>query len=420
MVALTALLMALASPRPHATLVSSEPAADAVLTASPARFRLVFSEPIDVALSSLAVEGAGGAESRLVVEADPRDVHALIARVQPLAPNAYRVRWRVVSADGHPVSGTFAFRIGEAAPRADKVATAVPVMPPPPAADSLGATPPGGLTLWKAPVVAALLRGLALAALMSLGGLLALGEWLLPHAGGSAVRLAPWLAAAALALLALHAFAWSSVATDGGGLSGGFAALTSSGSGQRELLRVGFALLALWAVALARRRGIAALCALLALVVSGAVGHPAAIQPLAAIPSKTLHLLGGAVWLGGLLWIVLADRTHPRYVEGARRISSFALVAVLIVAATGLAQMLLFLPAPSGVVRSPYGLLSLAKIAGLLVLVAFGAYHRYRLLPRLAPTAAATALSLRASVRAEVGVMLLVILIGGLLAYVPP
>ena len=414
MVALVVLLVALAAPRPHATLLSSEPAADAVLAASPARFRLVFSEPIDVALSSLVLVREGGTEERLPVEADQRDVHALIARVQPLGASAYRVRWRVVSADGHPVSGSFAFRIGESTHSEEP-----PAMPAPPADDRTAALP-SGPTIWGAPVVAALLRGLALGALMSLAGLLALGEWLLPNAGGAAARAAPWLAAAAFALLALHAAAWSAVAAGVPGVFGGVAALSAGGSGRRELLRLGCALLALWAIGLARRPGVAAFFALVALVISGVIGHPSAIHPAFAIPAKTLHLLAGAMWLGGLLWIVLADRSHPRFTDGARRISRIALAAMLVVAVTGLAQMLLFLPAPSAVLRSPYGVLSLAKIAGLLVLVGFGAYHRYALLPRLSPLALPVARSLRASVRAEVGVMLLVILIGGLLAYVPP
>ena len=56
------------------------------------------------------------------------------------------------------------------------------------------------------------------------------------------------------------------------------------------------------------------------------------------------------------------------------------------------------------------------------MLVAFGAYNRYRLLPALSvgsdPTAARAAL--RTTVRREVGVMTLVILLGGLLSYVSP
>lgn len=410
------MLLALAMPRPHATLVSSEPAANAVLAASPARLRLVFSEPVEIKLSSLVLT-RGAAETRLTVEGDPRDVHALVARVQSLPAGAYRVVWRVVSADGHPVSGAYGFRIGTATPAEEPVTASIA------AEDTLAtANAAVGPALWRAPVIPAALRGLALAALLALAGLLALGEWVLPNAGGGVARATPWLAGTALVLLSLHAGAWiANVSTTPGmSTSSGIDVLRSSGSGQRELVRLACALLALWALALARRRGIAACFALAAVAVSGVVGHPSAIHPALAIPAKILHLLGGAVWLGGLLWIVLADRTHPRYTDGARRISTLALVAVLVVASTGVAQMLLFLPTPAAALHSPYGALSFAKIAGLLVLVGFGAYHRYALLPRLIPAEPAGGVALGRSVRGEIGVMLLVILIGGLLAYVPP
>jgi putative copper export protein len=50
--------------------------------------------------------------------------------------------------------------------------------------------------------------------------------------------------------------------------------------------------------------------------------------------------------------------------------------------------------------------------------VLFGAHHRYRVLPRLAERTVADALA--RSLRREVAVMSLVILLGGLLAYVAP
>jgi putative copper export protein len=103
-------------------------------------------------------------------------------------------------------------------------------------------------------------------------------------------------------------------------------------------------------------------------------------------------------------------------------VSSRALIAVIAVAFTGVVQTRLFLASWAGLVTSAYGLLVLAKIAGLVALVAFGAYHRQRVMPRVAATltAATGARVLRASVAREVIVIAIVILLGGLLAYVPP
>src|SRR3954463_16230603 len=89
----------------HATLVSSEPAADSHLAATPTRVRLVYSEPVEGGLARVTLVPGAGTPIVLRAAADPRDVHAVIAPVDSLAPGRYRVEWRVVSADGHPVDG---------------------------------------------------------------------------------------------------------------------------------------------------------------------------------------------------------------------------------------------------------------------------------------------------------------------------
>jgi putative copper resistance protein D len=95
-----------------------------------------------------------------------------------------------------------------------------------------------------------------------------------------------------------------------------------------------------------------------------------------------------------------------------------ALGAVLVVSLTGIGQAALFLPGIDALVTSSYGRLVLAKAAGLLGLIAFGAYNRRRLMPQLA--AGADPAALRGSTRRELALMLLVSLVAGVLAYVPP
>src|SRR5262245_36198285 len=97
----------------HASLVSSEPAAKTHLATAPARIRLVFSEPIEGKLSRITLARSGGAAFAVPAAGDPRDVHAVIAPSDSLTPGAYKLEWRIVSADGHPVDGTFTFAIGD-------------------------------------------------------------------------------------------------------------------------------------------------------------------------------------------------------------------------------------------------------------------------------------------------------------------
>lgn len=96
---------------------------------------------------------------------------------------------------------------------------------------------------------------------------------------------------------------------------------------------------------------------------------------------------------------------------------SLALTAVIVILLSGLMQLVLFLSSPGDLFGSDYGRLALAKIVGLIILIGYGAYNRYSLLPRFA---AGGRVRLRKTVRQEIFVMSLLVLIGGLLSYVPP
>jgi copper transport protein len=419
------LLVSGASPSPavvrHATLVSSEPAADSVMPAGLRQFRLVFSEPITADLSGASLLTGDGRTIALTTSGDPRDGHALVAPVPALAAGTYRIAWRIVSADGHPVKGSLAFRVVEpivsdSAPRPPEPAS-VPV----PAATTSG-DGVAGPSIAEAPLIAALLRGAGVGTLMALAGLLAFSTWF-PSGSGSAPRdhrLIAALAVGAPLLLAAHLVAWMINVAPSRGLDTDSAMTTLATTlGRIELLRVALAVSALLAVLLARRERLALFFAAAALVVSGAIGHSAAIVPVVSIPAKALHLLGAALWLGGLLWLALANRDDPaEFTRAASRVSAVALWAVVVVAVSGVVQTLLFLPNLADVVRSAYGLGVLAKVAGLGVLVVFGAHHRYRVLPKI--TCTADCVHMSRSVGREVAVMVVVVLLGGLLAYIPP
>ena len=409
----------------HATLVSSEPAANSHLASPPTRVRLVYSEPIEGKLAKVTIVPATAAPIVLRAGADPRDVHAVIAPVDALGPGSYKVEWRVVSADGHPVDGTFSFTVGDTTVSAP----AAPLTPPQPAQPAPREEPEvWGPAAFGAPIIPAMLRGAGLGALMAATGLLLFMAGAKPNAaqrGDARVRSATTaFAIAAPVLLGVHLVTWLINTSPDLKFDPAWAAsaLTTT-VGQIELWRVGLTILALWAWWLARRTRLALAFAAGAVVVSGAVGHPAAIAPAWAVPAKAIHLLASAIWLGGLLWLLIrpAGDDLLLLVGDANRVSSRALWAVIAIAFTGVVQTRLFLDSWSGLVTSAYGLLVLAKTAGLLVLVAFGAYNRQRVMPRLTTAASMTEVAtLRSSVVGEVVVIAIVVLLGGLLAYVPP
>jgi copper transport protein len=407
----------------HATLVSSEPAANSRLAVSPARVRLVYSEPVEGRLARVSLVPTSGAPIVLRAVADPRDVHAVIAPVEALGPGSYRVEWRVVSADGHPVDGRFVFAVGDTTLGGQTRPPPLTPEPEPEPEQDLW-----GPALFGAPLIPAILRGTALGMLMATAGLLLFWTGASPnaaqHADTRVRHLTTAVALAAPVLLGVHLVAWLINTSPDHQLAGWATAALGTTVGEIELARTGLALLSLWAWWLARRPKLALAFAVGALLVSGASGHSAAIQPAWAVPAKAIHLLASAVWLGGLLWLVVrpAGDDIPLFATDAGRVSSRALAAVVAVAFTGVVQTRLFLPSWSSVVTSPYGWLALAKTGGLLALVAFGAYHRQQLMPRIAATECSpTDVGvLRVSVAKELWVMALVILLGGLLAYVPP
>lgn len=278
---------------------------------------------------------------------------------------------------------------------------------------------PPGLYLKGAPVVPAVLRGLGVGTLMGSAGLLALLAWLLPTGGGAPRRGATALGWVAVGFLLLHLLAWMLNASLDQRLDAdALALLTSTGAGHTELVRIALALLGALAATLVRRPTAAALFLIGALVASAYVGHAATMATDWSLPAKALHLTAGAVWLGGLLWLLLADPTLPEHTIGVGRVSAAALAAVVVVTASGLLAALLFLPAWRDLFHSDYGAVAIAKTVGVGVLVLFGAYHKFALVPRAADPA--TAGTLRRSVRYEVFVMTFVILLGGLLAYISP
>jgi putative copper export protein len=71
---------------------------------------------------------------------------------------------------------------------------------------------------------------------------------------------------------------------------------------------------------------------------------------------------------------------------------------------------------------TPYGVLVLGKIAGLTGLVAFGAYHRYRLVPRLLRDAdrSTEPAAVAPSVALELALVAAVVILAAVLSHVPP
>jgi putative copper resistance protein D len=109
-----------------------------------------------------------------------------------------------------------------------------------------------------------------------------------------------------------------------------------------------------------------------------AAGHDAAVT------SFGLHVLFAALWLGGLLTLVIVRGTlgGGRIVPAIERYSSLALVSFVVVAASGYVNAELRVGTLAQL-ATPYGILVLVKVAALVALGLFGVFQRRYLIARL-------------------------------------
>ncbi|MGH7275475.1 MAG: CopD family protein [Candidatus Rokuibacteriota bacterium] len=142
-------------------------------------------------------------------------------------------------------------------------------------------------------------------------------------------------------------------------------------------------------------RGEAALLGAGALVLIGASGHAAAVEPdtARAIAVDAVHLLAAGVWAGGLLPLALLCRAagraegadaRPYAVLAARSFSRWALASVLVLAASGTMNAATHVGTVAGLVGTAYGRLLLLKLALLVPILVLAWVNRRRHLPRLA------------------------------------
>ena len=100
----------------HDALVSSSPAAGGTVTAAPRVVTLSYDEPVldSTGATVLTVTGPDGATRHFESACARVDGRTVSAPVALGGSGSYTVTWRVVSADGHPVSDSFAFTLRRA------------------------------------------------------------------------------------------------------------------------------------------------------------------------------------------------------------------------------------------------------------------------------------------------------------------
>jgi copper transport protein len=144
-------------------------------------------------------------------------------------------------------------------------------------------------------------------------------------------------------------------------------------------------------------------CAILALLALGGAylamtpalaGHASIESPVAVFfPSDVLHVLAGAVWVGGIACLLIALPGATRQLQGGERsrlllaalarFSPLALGAVVVIAVTGVVQAYIDVRSFHGLFHTTYGALIIVKVALLALLIGLGWVNRERVIPAL-------------------------------------
>ena len=370
-------------------LDSTDPSPGATVATAPRAITLTFSEAVDVQPGYIRVLDGSGSE---VSVGDPRHPagrnNVVTVSAPKLGKGLYAVAWRAVSADSHPVQGAFTFGVGTAGSGT--------------AADALAAQAERGQHERPRRRGAAgrdALRRVRGARPAHRSGLVLR----VALAGGSRLaRCSPRDRRRALALTAgatVLGFLLQGPYSSGGGVGDAFSsdqisAVWDTRFGKVWALRLAILVVAALLVRIMLRRrdelptwwfDAAGVTALALAATPGIAGHPTTGRWVTiAIPADALHVLAMAIWMGGLVGLVLAHADRERFAAVAERFSGVALGAVSVIVATGTFQAVRQVPALGDLWNTDYGRILLGKLVFFALLLALATWSRRVVHGRLA------------------------------------
>lgn len=357
----------------HAVLESSSPAASQTLATSPGEISLNFSEAVESSFSRIQLfDSDEKAISIGAVVRSATDDSVISAKVPVLADGVYVVVWRVVSVDGHPVTGAFPFSVGagtteDGADLVDRV---------------LAGGQAGGQLRWALAVA----RFLGFLGAIVLVGHLWLTWGVTQRWSPRSVDIMKW-ATTSLAIGSAGVMLLQGPFASGRSWS---AVFDASLIGEVVPTRLGIAALARLAfvvawgclVLTASRAGtivwrtVAVVSAGVTLISFAVSGHPSAERnPAFLVSIDLVHLVAVSVWVGGLvaLWVVRRDDDAGSL---ASRFSSHATWSMPLVVVTGAVQAFNLAGGISTLFETGYGRLLVVKVAVVAVAIVMGARGR--------------------------------------------
>lgn len=381
----------------HNSLDSSTPADGAALDIAPSQVVWSFANPVPLETLTVTLTDPNNVRSELPGSAHgPAGTTEVVTPLPPLGSGPYSVRWRLVGADGHPISDSISFTIAAAPTTTAATTSAGATSPTPPTtiAPTLPNTtvgPGGGDDVWAFPSpLRWAVRALGYVAIMIAAGTVLVERLINDRRGRSSRR---WLGPALLVVGATAAAQLLVIASDITGRApwsaiGDVGRALETIAGASLAVRILLALVGCLLLVKSPprteevRRSVLVLLAIGLLATWSFAGHSRSMRwPALGVPVDVVHHGAAAAWIGGLVLVGALVFRHvatddmPRLMQ---RFSATARTAVLVIVATGAIQALRLVGNPTNLFRAQHGWLLTAKLVVLVVMLVAADQNRRR------------------------------------------
>lgn len=392
----------------HAVAESFTPEPGSQMDESPPEVAIRFNEQIEAQVGSLRVLDSQSnpvTDERASVSEDRTTTTLALPE---LSEGVYTVSYNIVSADGHPVNGSYIFVVGD--PPGGRDASSFNLH------EQLGHSGHAVATQLTTSELA--LYGARILYYLSLLIASGLMLWYAMLRNKNEVLLTTfrswglWLMRAYLVGSLLYVFVHSRELMQGQPAEDWLVLFTRTEIGMTWAAIVGVALLGF--LILKAGRLLRTIWALTALGLEGWSGHAAAYEPLVySLGLNLIHIAASAVWAGGLFFL-LALWFEERKDAGrfAETFTTAAWVSILVLTVTGVLSTLLFIPSVEYLFHTAWGTLLLIKTGLVLLVVVVGFLLRLRIKRGNLPAGQL--------LKVDAVLMALIIAIVGIFTYISP
>ncbi|MGE7877837.1 copper resistance protein CopC [Peribacillus muralis] len=373
----------------HATIISSNPSPNEAMDTLPEKISIQFSENIQPAFHSLEVFSQDGQKVPVQKSAISEQSEKILEAKWKgtVDEGVYYIKWRVVSSDGHPIEGTIPFQLGDSASLSDQDNS------------NVDAGFPSSINVF--------LQGLQYISFAAVAGILFFRlsltkDYRLFQASGRA-RLYLWISYVGLALAIFSSLPLKVTIDAGVGWTDAFNGtyikeiLNGTNFGTIWIIQILMLILLFLALYFMLDNPLNKSLPFLSLIMTvflmlgkALTGHTAAVpNHVLAVLMDFLHILSMALWLGGLMALLvilpgLAERQGVQedkkifYWTIIQRFSRWAFAFVIVLIVSGIYSSLQHVPTIHSLFHTTYGQLLLAKVGLMSVMTVLGAWHFFK------------------------------------------